>query len=688
MQDEKREDGQETGSTPSSCPDCESGVFSLGLLADGLISVALILVPLGLLVALRRPIPQRTTVYLIAGSIVLCGVAHALHAISHFLPFGNAEIWFRTLTAVAAIGAVAGLIRLWPLLRTLPALQDLLNANTNLSREVKTRRRIELELRTAKAEIEQQVAERTSELRESEQRYRVALDGALLGVWEWDVSNGSVAYEDRNRELLGYTREEFPDTFAAWSDRVHPDDITAVLEIVQRHLETGESYRIDYRIRAASGRWHWWQSLGQATWDEAGQPIRMLGINRDITEERDREDKLKAARREAEAASVAKSAFLATMSHEIRTPMNGIIGMADLLSETELSDEQAMQVDTIIRSGEGLLTIINDVLDFSKIEAGRLTLEARSFDIADEVSAVGKLLGATAREKGIEFMVWMAPDLPHFVIGDPGRIRQVVTNLLGNAIKFTDRGSVVLGLSGKVMDREAHLVLRVSDTGPGIPEDRQKAIFAAYEQVEGPEQRRGQGTGLGLAISRRIVEAMGGVITLTSEPGKGSAFTCRFRLPIAQAVERPARRTWREALPSQSAEMLRSLMVLVAEDNATNRLLMKKLLGPLVGSLHFAENGREAVDCYRETRPDLVLMDVSMPEMDGYEATAAIRQSEAEEGRVRCPIIALTANAMQGDRERCLRAGMDDFLTKPIRRGELVEALARWSDEPGAAAVA
>ncbi|MEM9148458.1 MAG: ATP-binding protein [Pseudomonadota bacterium] len=691
---------------PGLCAECGGVAPLFDIVLGGVTAATLIAMPLWLLVALavRRKLHRGGLIFIAAASLV-CGLLEGIIAVDMVADIGDPARWMHPLFIFTALSMIIAGLACFRRLRHLPTLAELSTANQELSEEVTTRRLAESRLAASNARLESEVAarihaeeelvaqrdavekqvqDRLEDLRESEERRQLALFGSHDGLWDWDIGSGTVRYSDINRELLGLDFESFPDKFESWAGRVHPDDLPSALETVQRHLDTGEPYEIEYRIRAADDTWRWWRSRGMATWDAQKRPIRMLGINRDVTEARLREQDLIKARRDAEASSVAKSAFLATMSHEIRTPMNGIIGMADLLSNTHLTDEQRMQVHTIIRSGEGLLTIINDVLDFSKIEAGQMRLEARPFDIEDEVQTVGLLLGAAAREKGLTFCIEVAPDLPRHVIGDAGRIRQIATNLLGNAIKFTPKGRVGLSLTGKEAHGTVSLSLQVSDTGIGIPLDRQAAVFAAYEQVEGPEQRRGQGTGLGLAITRRIVEAMNGALTLHSEPGRGSTFTCRIALPAADAVEMQTRRPISDGDAVEPKD-LTQLSVLVAEDNATNRLLMKKLLGPSVGTLGFAETGREAVERYRAMAPDVILMDVSMPELDGYEATAAIREIEGNEGRARVPIIALTANAMQGDRERCLRAGMDDFLTKPIRRNELTEALSRWRPDPASA---
>ena len=390
-------------------------------------------------------------------------------------------------------------------------------------------------------------------------------------------------------------------------------------------------------------------------------------LERSVVElEREVEER-RAAQARAQEASRAKSDFLATMSHEIRTPLNGVVGASELLGLTELDPKQTELLQTVQTSSELLLTLINDVLHLSRLEARGVELESIPVQIASHIERVTAPLALKARSKGLKFELDVADDCPEWIYGDPTRLGQIVLNLVGNATKFTQRGTIRVALRS-CGDR---LSLSVEDSGIGIPKEAQSKLFQPFVQAERSTSRRFGGTGLGLSIVRHLVEAMDGRVHLRSEPKEGSTFEVVLPLRPAKAPEstRAAARAKAEG----------SLRVLVADDNAVNRMVVGRMLRTLGAAVATAENGLRAIERLEEQTFDLILMDVQMPELDGLEATQRLR--ERPRGRA-VPVVGLSAGAQETDRTAALEAGMDDFLTKPIRLAELQDALARWSRQP------
>lgn len=449
-----------------------------------------------------------------------------------------------------------------------------------------------------------------------------------------------------------------------------PDTDPKTIAAISGAIREGKPYRGEILNMTCDGRSIWIETNLVPVLDADGRVEMTIAIERDVTAARAYAQQMAAARLAAEEAARAKAEFLATMSHEIRTPMNGVVGMADMLSDTELSAEQRLYNDTIRSSAQLLLKIINDILDLSKLDAGKVQLSPVVFDLRACLDNIMRLMKSQADAKGLDLLLEVEPHLPLYTCLDDGRLRQILINLIGNAIKFTETGSVTVRVQGKASANSHMLQVEVADTGIGIPPDKLDRVFEQFEQADAATTRRFGGTGLGLTISRLLIEAMGGEISVISTPGQGSCFG--FSLPTERAnVVEVQPQGGATLADSRTADSLKGKRILVAEDNKVNRLLIRKFLQDLPLLLEFAHDGHQAVDMVRKSRPDLVFMDMSMPGMNGLEATRHIREFEM----CQPAIVALTANAMDSDRAACLDAGMNDFLAKPVRRADLVACM-------------
>jgi len=578
--------------------------------------------------------------------------------------------------------------------------------------------RAESEIRALNEELEERVLRRTIELektvtelresetrvRESEERYALVVEGSNDGIWDWDLKTGELFWNDRFLEILGLPAGQNIVDIDFFSRLLHPEDRERVIAAVRAHLEGEAPYEQEFRMLRSDGEYRICLSRGKARRDgETGEAVRMAGSVTDITRLKEAEEEvrrlneglerrveertaqleetvgelerageeLKKARDAAESANRAKSDFLANMSHEIRTPMNGVIGMTDLLLDTELDDEQRDYAETVRLSAENLLVIINDILDFSKIEAGKMSVETVDFDVRMVVEDTVALLAERAHDKGLELASLSEYDVPARLRGDPGRIRQVLTNLVGNAIKFTHEGEVVVRVELAEGDHDPPLVrFSVTDTGIGITEEQQGRLFRSFSQADASTTRRYGGTGLGLAISKQLVDLMGGEIGVESEPGVGSTFW--FTLPLARPPEGA------HPTPAAPEADLRGMHALIVDDNATNRKILSQQLGNWGMQTETAEDGPSALEALRaaagsEAGPfDVVILDMQMPGMDGMELARRIKADPSISG---ARLAILTSMGYRGDGEQVRRLGVEVYLTKPIRQSELYNAL-------------
>lgn len=518
------------------------------------------------------------------------------------------------------------------------------------------------------------------QIRLYDQRLSMALASSNVGLWDWDLASGAVHYSEQWKQMIGYSGDEISDRFDEWLERLHPQDREEAVRVAMKSSKRiGALYEQTFRLRHRNGSWHWILSKGFTIAGNDGHPVRVVGTHIDVTRFKRLENRLRKAENSQRKAKEnafrenrAKSTFLANVSHEIRTPLNGILGVYQILKELPQTESGSKLVTMGLQSAQWMLEIIGESLDLAKIEAGKVELKEEVFNIVEMISSLAEIKRSKAVQKGLSFHLEVEEGLPRLVVGDVSKVRQILTNLIGNAIKFTEQGGVGIHVDASgFLDREVlNFRFRIRDSGIGIPKDSVEDVFKPFHQTNQMETRRFGGIGLGLAIVRSLTDLMKGRVHVRSLKSGGSEFTVVLPLRVAKGPPLQA-----DDKPLAMSNSFRG-KVLLADDDEVSRSLAARMLENLGFDVVAVENGAIALECYEPGRFDLLVLDYWMPMANGTDVSLKIRDRESSSSE-RVPILVMTANVQTSALIECLQAGMDEFLSKPVRFESLAEAVLR-----------
>lgn len=515
----------------------------------------------------------------------------------------------------------------------------------------------------------------------AEERFSLAIEGTNDGIFDWDLVGNGVFYSGQFFKMLGYARRSYTGTMEDFYALVHPEDEDRIVNAIEQFIGGRiPEFSVVFRMKHYDGHWVWIKSRATAVYDPAGRIIRMVGSHSDITYMKQYEEQLKEEKESAERANRAKTDFLAHMSHEIRTPLTAVSGIAEIMdnNRSQLSEKHQILVRTLLTSTQSLKDLLNDILDFSKIESGDIELVEDVFSLRELFEQVISIMSVQARKKDIRFSFDYEALHNMMMTGDVVRLRQIIINLLGNAIKFTDKGGIVnVTAFSDNIDGETSLQIDVMDSGIGIPAEHRETVFERFKQGDSSVSRKYGGTGLGLPISRQLARLMGGEISFVSEPGNGTTFTLRIPFVSMVALNEDNDDS---AVSHSLNEKIREILtpdhrLLMVEDYEGNIVVLGYILDELGYAYDIARTGHEALALWRANKYDLILMDIQMPGMDGISTTREIRNLEQEGGLPHTPIIGMTAHALVGDKDKCIAAGMDSYLPKPLVEADLKQKI-------------